>query len=200
MVESIIYKYNLDGKVLDFGAGQGNLSRLLHSMKRFEEIHCVDIMHRPKDLDQSILWYQQDLNYEFTNQAKYKVIFCVEVIEHLENPRAVFRNFKDLLEPDGFIVLTTPNQHSIRSKFSYLFGGHFAGFRGSSYPAHITALLKLDLERICLETGLEKPKFFYSNEGGIPKMPHITWQKISKIFKSSLFSDNIGMVCSIVKQ
>jgi hypothetical protein len=117
------------------------------------------------------------------------------VIEHLENPRQVFRNLHKLLVPGGTLVLTTPNQESIRSYMALLFGGHFVSFLGASYPAHITALLREDLRRICAETGFGSPSFLYSGVGAVPKLTRLTWQGVSfGLFKGRLFSDNVGMV------
>ena len=37
-----------------------------------------------------------------------------------------------------------PNQESIRSYAGLIFAGHFTHFLGACYPAHITALLRMD--------------------------------------------------------
>ena len=61
------------------------------------------------------------------------------------------------------------------------------------YP--ITALVRLDLARICAETGFSVPEFFYTNSGGIPKLPSVSWQAVSAgLLRGRLFSDNIGMI------
>ncbi len=39
----------------------------------------------------------------------------MEVIASLENPRAVFREFARLLRPNGVLLLTMPNQESLRA-------------------------------------------------------------------------------------
>lgn len=183
------------GAVLDFGAGIGNLTRSLAASGRFSSVTGIDALPRPPDLDPSIGWLACDLNDEWTVSQRADVIVCAEVIEHLENPRAVFRNFAKLLPSGGMLALTTPNQESLRSYATLLFGGHFAGFRGASYPAHITALLRLDLERICAETGFGAPTFHYSNVGGLPAFPRMTWQHLTgSIAHGRLFSDNVGMI------
>ena len=76
-----------------------------------------------------------------------------------------------------------------------IFGGHYAFFLGNSYPAHITALLKLDLTRISKEIGFANLSFSYTDHGYIPKFTRFTWQKVSFGFlKGKYFSDNILMV------
>ena len=62
-------------------------------------------------------------------------------------------------------------------------------------PAHITALTRLDLLRIAEESHFQFLTFAYTDQGGIPKLPHIQWQKVSfGLLKGRLFSDNLAMV------
>src|SRR6516162_8027930 len=92
LVVRIIREHNIEGEVLDFGAGTGEL---LKNLDRFSslKLHGADIMARPDDLPQRVSWYQQDLNYDFSAFSEYfDAVVCSEVIEHLENPRATFRN------------------------------------------------------------------------------------------------------------
>lgn len=187
------------GRLLDFGAGTGELLMQIHKNDTYDTLAGVDIFPRPENLPKDIKWHQQDLNREFDIGEKFDVVVSTEVIEHLENPRATMRNICRLLVPDGYVILTTPNQNSLRSLLALTFGGHFAAFLGASYPAHITALTRIDLERICLESGFHQVVFHYTNSGGIPKMPHIKWQKISfGLLKGKLFSDNIALVAKKV--
>ena len=65
-------------------------------------------------------------------------------------------------------------------------------FRGESYPAHITALLRLDIQRILMEAGCGAPHFSYTDQGGVPKSPFTSWQRLSfGLLKGRLWSDNL---------
>jgi 2-polyprenyl-3-methyl-5-hydroxy-6-metoxy-1,4-benzoquinol methylase len=194
MVLRLLDEHNVKGRLLDFGAGIGELVVTLNNRGGME-IHGVDIMARPNGLPDQIIWHQQDLNEEFANNREFfDVVVCTEVIEHLENPRAVFRNLYRLLKPDGKLVLTMPNQENIRSFLTLIFRGQFASFMGPEYPAHITALLRVDLLRISQETGFSEPRFIYSGYGLMPKA-WTTWQKASgNVLRGRLFSDNLGMI------
>ncbi|MFO0907577.1 MAG: methyltransferase domain-containing protein [Isosphaeraceae bacterium] len=195
LVIDLVRRNQLQGRFLDFGAGRGELARRLATLDGVTHVSAVDIIDWPEDLPSSITWYTHDLNEPLHVDELFDVVTCTEVIEHLENPRATFRNIARLVRPGGHLVLTTPNQECIRSYVGLLLGGHFTHFLGDCYPAHITALLRLDLTRICAETGFEPPVFAYTNEGGIPKMPVVKWQKVSfGLLRGRLFSDNIGMV------
>jgi SAM-dependent methyltransferase len=57
--------------------------------------------------------------------AEFDAITCVEGIEHLENPWHVAREFRRVLKPGGFVVVTTPNVMGSESRlFFFLTGNH----------------------------------------------------------------------------
>jgi 2-polyprenyl-3-methyl-5-hydroxy-6-metoxy-1,4-benzoquinol methylase len=118
------------------------------------------------------------------------------VIEHLENPRQVFRTAQRLLRPGGLLVLSTPNCHSIRSLVSLMVRGHFAAFGPDSYPAHITPLLLVDLERTAREAGLQPLGASYSDSGAVPGFTAMSWQRLSLgTARGKRFSDNLAFAC-----
>ena len=49
------------GRILDFGAGKGELISLLAHMDGME-LHGADIMKRPENIPACLNWYQWDLN------------------------------------------------------------------------------------------------------------------------------------------
>jgi 2-polyprenyl-3-methyl-5-hydroxy-6-metoxy-1,4-benzoquinol methylase len=181
--------------LLDYGAGRGELLSIIGNILPNTELIGTDFMERPDSLLERIAWLRADLNDGLKLDRSLDVVICSEVIEHLENPRATFRNLFALLRPGGTLILTMPNQESVRSYVTLIAGGHFAAFRDGSYPAHITALLKMDLARMCAEAGFATPRFAYTNAGGLPGKPSISWQGLSfGTLKGRLFSDNIVMV------
>src|SRR5262249_23174481 len=53
-----------------------------------------------------------DLNEDSLREAvgaDFDVVFCGEVIEHLFNPDALLDEVRELVRPDGIVVLSTPN-------------------------------------------------------------------------------------------
>jgi 2-polyprenyl-3-methyl-5-hydroxy-6-metoxy-1,4-benzoquinol methylase len=196
MVIEIINAHGIKGRILDFGAGKGELIKLLCRIDGME-LHGVDIMKRPEDIPPQVSWRRQDLNDAFSCAPDYfDAIICSEVIEHLENPRFTFRSLFAALRPSGKLVLTMPNQENVRSFLTLMFRGHFASFQEQDYPAHITALLRKDLVRICQETGFSEPSFYYTDRGFMPKTG-TTWQKVSlNLLRGRLFSDNLGITAT----
>jgi hypothetical protein len=91
--------------------------------------------------------------------------------------------------------LTTPNQESIRSLASLIVRGHHVAFLDESYPAHLTALVRRDIERLCQEAGFEPPRFAFTDSGAVPRWTSVTWQSLSMgLLRGRLFSDNMVVV------
>jgi 2-polyprenyl-3-methyl-5-hydroxy-6-metoxy-1,4-benzoquinol methylase len=183
-------------ELLEFGAGTGSLIKMLRAFGFHGRLTGADILPRPEFLDRDSSWIEGDLNEPLPLAAgSFDAIISTEVIEHLENPRATFREFRRLLRPAGALLLTTPNQESVRSLLSLLLRGHHVAFLDGSYPAHITPLLRSDLVRLCGENGFEPPRFRYTNAGGVPGAPYISWQQLSAgALKGRWFSDNLAMI------
>ena len=202
---SVIYRMLLaaaDGllepgaQVLEFGAGTGSLITMLGEAGFRGEFTGADILPKPAAFGPEIRWIEGDLNEPLPLAAgSFDAIVSTEVIEHLENPHAVFREFERLLRAGGVLLLTTPNQESLRSILSLWFRGHHVAFLDGSYPAHITPLVRMDLTRLCAEHGFAAPEFRYTNAGGVPGAPAISWQQVSAgLLKGRRFSDNLGMI------
>jgi 2-polyprenyl-3-methyl-5-hydroxy-6-metoxy-1,4-benzoquinol methylase len=179
-------------RIFEFGSGLGHFLKFLRTHGLENELTGADIMPRPADLAGDVKWLEADLNHPLSlPDRSFDLIAAIEVIEHLENPRATIREMARLLAPGGRLVITTPNQESLRSILSLVLKGHFIAFTGNNYPAHITALLKQDFERILNEAGLKVITHCYTDEGGLPKRPGLKWQKISfGLLKGRWFSDN----------
>ena len=190
----VIQEFEISGTALDFGAGTGSLTRRLRQSGRFNRVVAADLMDAPPDLPSD--WIRGDLNESLSiADSSFDCVIAAEVIEHLENPRAVAREIFRLLKPEGCVILSTPNNESWRSILSLTFRGHHVAFLDSSYPAHITALLRADVSRILVEAGFEPPQFRFTNSGSLPGVTRLTWQKISAgLLGGVRFSDNLLVI------
>lgn len=183
------------GHALDFGAGTGHLASLLTGTGRFSQVDAVDIVDYRSDPSKSapqVRWFFSDLNDPLPSEdGSYDLIVAAEVIEHLENPRFLAREWFRLLRDGGTLIYSTPNNESWRSLVSLLIKGHFAGFTDTSYPAHLTALVRKDLERVAREAGFSQVSFAFTHSGGVPGKPSFTWQRISRRLRGLRYSDNV---------
>lgn len=193
MVRRIIQTYHRGrGILLDVGCGTGQLWSAVHeSIDRYEG---VDVVRHAGFPAQQILHV---LNLDSVRtplpDGYADIVAAVETIEHLENPRALMRELVRLCRPGGLVIVTTPNQLSLLSKLTLLLKNQFNAFTETNYPAHITALLEIDLRRIASEVGLVDCTIEYTQVGRVPGSA----AKFPKFFaKLSCrgFSDNLALV------
>jgi 2-polyprenyl-3-methyl-5-hydroxy-6-metoxy-1,4-benzoquinol methylase len=155
------------GTLVDVGCGTGQLGHWLR--ERFDRYIGVDVV-RYEEFPADAEFCRVDLD---TGRAPLPdesadVVAAVETIEHLENPRAFMRELARLARPGGWVLVTTPNQLSLLSKITLVLKNRFNAFQDGCYPAHLTALLEIDLHRLAAECGLTAARIVYSQQGRIP--------------------------------
>jgi 2-polyprenyl-3-methyl-5-hydroxy-6-metoxy-1,4-benzoquinol methylase len=180
------------GLLVDMGCGVGLLWPFLRG--RFARYVGMDVV-RYEDFPADAEFRQIDLDSGAAPlpDGCADVAASVETIEHLENPRALVRELVRLARPQGWVVVTTPNQLSLLSLLTLVFKHRFAAFQDVHYPAHLTALLEVDLKRIAAECGLSEIRVAYSLQGRIVLTPWHYPKFLSKLFPRAL-SDNLLLI------
>ncbi|MFL5383106.1 MAG: methyltransferase domain-containing protein [Longimicrobiaceae bacterium] len=176
------------GTLLDVGCGSGRLWPFVRG--RFDRYVGVDAV-RYDGFPEEGEFHAADLDAQalpFADAAE--VVAAVETIEHLENPRAFVRALARAAKPDGWVIVTTPNQLSLLSRATLLAKGEHNAFRDASYPAHITALLEVDLRRIAAECGLQEVAVEFSGSGRVAATGRHYPRWLSRLWPRGL-SDNL---------
>ena len=167
MVVSALEEEQLrDCTLVDVGCGKGALRKYVGPYcKRYIGVDLFRWDRFPEDAE----FFQVDLDSGRSSLPDdvADVVVSLETIEHLENPRAFMRELARLARPGGHVMVSTPNQLSFLSKMTLLLKNEFNEFQDSSYPAHLTALLEVDLKRIAGECGLTDARVVFNGEGRI---------------------------------
>jgi 2-polyprenyl-3-methyl-5-hydroxy-6-metoxy-1,4-benzoquinol methylase len=180
------------GFLLDVGCGSGEFRTF--AKDHFATYSGADIVKYP-GFPEGAPFHRIDLDAGRVPIADNTadVVVAVEAIEHLENPRAFARELTRLAKPGGWIVVTTPNQLSLLSKLTLVLRNEFNAFRAGNYPAHITALLEVDLRRIAQECGWREVEIVYTTRGRVPGVGWHWPNLVSRCFPRSL-SDNVLVI------
>ena len=175
-----------ENRILDVGGGRGEFSKRL--LKRGAK--NITLLDYAPSIDNELVQEKQcDLNETWpVPENTYDLVFGLEVIEHLENPRFFFREVRRALKRSGEAFISTPNNESFFSRLNFFLNGEHRYFQDSCYPAHITPITSYDIKRICGELNLKIRKIVYSSVDTIPK---VEW-KIKGGGK--MFSGNFGVL------
>ncbi len=108
-------------RVLDAGAGEGALSLNL-SQRGYRVVACdrTPVRFHPR----AIPFVQADLHSPLPfASASFDAVVSTEVLEHLENPHHVAREFARVLRSAGTLVITPPNILHVYSRMHFLLLG-----------------------------------------------------------------------------
>ena len=106
-------------RVLDAGTGFGQYTYWLVRSFPHVEVTAVDVKRDYLDRAGAFLkttpyagrvrFAEADLTAPMPEEALYDLCLSVDVMEHIEDDRAVFRNFARVLRPGGHVVVNTPS-------------------------------------------------------------------------------------------
>ena len=154
--------------ILDYGCGLGGLLTKIHSEHPNTQLIGVDIS--------SQITQQAKKNCSFAKIQKIvhgrpttlhsgsiDTIFCLDVIEHSENPTLILNELRRLLKPNGKIILCTPDIFSFwpkgksRNPITNIIFNIYRQF-GIEYidPTHLKEFSVYDMYRLLKRSGFVK--------------------------------------------
>jgi 2-polyprenyl-3-methyl-5-hydroxy-6-metoxy-1,4-benzoquinol methylase len=180
------------GQLVDVGCGSGALWRAVAD--RFDRYCGLDAV-RYDGFPAGAEFHEVDLDDVVwpIGDRVADAVTAIETIEHLENPWAFVRALIRIARPGGWVVVTTPNQLSVLSLVTLLVKRRFSAFHDAHYPAHRTALLESDLDRIARAAGLEDIDVAYSHRGRLPLAAAHYPIALARLFPRAL-SDNLLLI------
>lgn len=192
MVAEALAERQTGATLVDIGCGTGSLRPFIsHLCADYIGVDAIRYEEFPADA----VFRQIDLDSGHVPlpDGAADVTVAIEIIEHLENPRALMRELTRLTKPGGWVVVTTPNQLSLLSLLTLIIKRRFNAFQDVHYPAHITALLEIDLRRMAAECGLTDVATSYSHEGRLPLTGRHYPRRLARLFPQAL-SDNVLLI------
>ena len=141
--------------VIDLGAGSGALLRRLQDAG-FVDLHGADLS-QPRWTLTGVPYTRTDLDGPFSRafQRKFRVACLSETLEHLESPRQALMEVRELLEADGYLIITLPNVAFWEGRLKFALTGELWGFGENNYREirHISPLTRDQLRLMLQEIG-----------------------------------------------
>ena len=117
-------------QALDVGAGRGHVSVALAELGW--SVTLVDVEEKLSTHDMQMMCQKYQMDSRICNLAsgaipfednRFDLVIFTEVIEHLPcNPVNVMKELHRVLQPGGHLILTTPNQNNLFTKFRSILG------------------------------------------------------------------------------
>lgn len=160
-----MYRGQGDELIADIPAGQGALALSLHGRGHTNIISGeIDTdLFRPKGaLPLVKLDLREPLPFA---DGSFDAMFCVEAIEHMENPYHLMRELARVIRPGGRLFLTTPNVMSTNARSKFFSVGYLPHFKemmvereklkNMGFLAHISPVSFIQLKFMLHLNGLE---------------------------------------------
>lgn len=96
-------KFKVEKPILDIGGGDGGF--LISQGIKDATILDMDI---PEKRLSCFNYIKQDITGKISLNKRYKTIFIMEVLEHIQNPLYLLAQVYDLLQDDGFCYVSIP--------------------------------------------------------------------------------------------
>ena len=103
-------------RILDFGAGDGAMSAALAALGA--RVTAVEPYGQPRSFGGLIDVFARLEDLPHAHAERFDGIVCLQVIEHLPQPRPVLEALHQLLDDGGWLLLTTPNAASLRARLT----------------------------------------------------------------------------------
>lgn len=148
----------VEGPVLDIGCHSGTFTiRILKKIKS-REIYGVDISPAAINLIKKRIPYG---HFEVANAESlpyknhfFDAVYCLEVLEHVDNPADVLSEIKRVLKKDGYTVLLVPTDNKLFKIVWFLWTFMYPVWR----HAHVQSFTHQSLENIAQKAGLKISK------------------------------------------
>jgi ubiquinone/menaquinone biosynthesis C-methylase UbiE len=183
-------------KHLDIGAGTGQLISMLALQHPEMQSSACDgasgLMQHPGQSVEVVNLDHADLPYP---DASFDLVTCTEVVEHLENFRAVVRQMHRVTKPGGYVVITTPNSLNLQSRLRFMAIGFWNLFgplpvgrlENYSTDGHISPISYFYLCHALAESGFQVQQFEIDKiqRSALPKL--LLWWPWIKLMGMGLF-------------
>jgi 2-polyprenyl-3-methyl-5-hydroxy-6-metoxy-1,4-benzoquinol methylase len=136
------------GRVLDVGCGSGAL---------LENLRALGWGVQGMDFDPAAVQVARSRGFEVGlgsiesqryPDRRFDAVTMSHVVEHVEDPRALFAEARRILRPGGVLVVATPNSESLgHARFG-------SAWRGLEPPRHLQIFSACTLERVVWEAGM----------------------------------------------
>jgi len=143
--------------VLDLGCGEGFLAAEL--VKDGNRVTGVDMLPAAKKTESLQHYYSADLDEGIGNVIeqlegkRFDRVLLLDILEHLKNSDRLLRQCREVVKPEGYVVISVPNIANITVRLGLLFGRFNYTDRGILDKTHLRFFTRKTARRFLQENG-----------------------------------------------
>lgn len=154
----VLKKINLvKGPILDVGCHGGTFTKKIADKLQSKQVYGIDISHRAIELAKKRIPFG---NFEVAdagtlpfNNNFFEAVFCLEVLEHVDDPKKVLSEIKRVLKKGGYVIFLVPSDNKLFKIIWFLWTlyypiwkhAHVQSFSGSILEDFISSMgLKIE--------------------------------------------------------
>ncbi|MHB8771647.1 MAG: class I SAM-dependent methyltransferase [Syntrophales bacterium] len=201
VVKAIIERYRAAGQALDLGSGPGWFTKVLIENGWIVTAIDGEPAHEGqlKQLNANVLIGDAREILTGMDPGQFNMILALEIVEHMDvsSAKLFLRNLKELLAPEGVLLVSTPNRMSpIGLKDYYIREVLLRGERWTAWhPNHIHVYNSWELKGVLKECGytVERLTGYWYDFTSFFKTPFSS----SSVFPVNHFGFNITLECRV---
>jgi SAM-dependent methyltransferase len=186
---SILYGIDQKSNILDIGCGNHS-PILIKSILPYSNYTGVDIDYynldeNDKSVADNLFIFPRDSFFESIESidSKFDLILATHLIEHLDDPKHLFRAASKLLKTNGILLVTTPNINSINFPTSKGTLNYYDDKTHVDMP-----ILFNHIYDFCKSNNLLITKYKLGSTSVLSKVIGIPFELLRKIFKKNIFT------------
>jgi len=143
--------------VLDVGCGEGFLATELK--RQGNRVTGIDALSEAEQTEALEQYFSADLDagiaevVEKLRGKRFDRVLLMDVLEHLKRPEVLLRQCKDVLKPEGAVVVSLPNIANLTVRLMLLVGRFNYTVRGILDKTHVRFFTRRTARRFLEENG-----------------------------------------------
>lgn len=145
----------VNGSILDIGCHGGTFTKKVIEKLKNKQVYGIDISHKAIDLAKQRIPYghfevasAEELPF---NENFFEAVFCLEVLEHVDDPKKVLSEIKRVLKKGGYVIFLVPSDNKLFKIIWFLWTLYYPVWR----HAHVQSFSGSVLENFISSTGFK---------------------------------------------
>jgi 2-polyprenyl-3-methyl-5-hydroxy-6-metoxy-1,4-benzoquinol methylase len=145
---ALSYLQDLKAKnVLDAGCGDGLFTGMVKKLETTEKVVGIDYNFHVEELNkqyEGIKFLRADLLQKLPFDDKFDAVTCLDVLEHFENVEPILKNILNVLNENGFLIVSGPVESFWYKLGRFVTKGSFSQESGPGAGKHYHNIMQLN--------------------------------------------------------